>query len=258
MRVQTWLKDDSITMDWREQQKKKSDGKKKEKSDLLKKQKIEKALAVKRKNRKQRDLMGKKLIALTFDDGPNRGTTERLLDVLKEKEVQASFFVIGIMSERAPDLAKRAKKEGHEVGNHTTYHKDLRFLSAGAIQQDVGVTNNLIKSATGEEPKILRPPYGSINETVRLSVGLPMILWNIDPRDWEVREVEHIYSQVMAQAKDGGIILLHDVYDATVGATPKIIDSLRANGYEFVTVGELARLRGVALTAGQIYYDFRL
>lgn len=244
------LKDQEVIMDW---------SAKIGQRFTEKKKKLPKRTVIKLNKRlKQKDLTGKKLIALTFDDGPKRGTTERLLDILREKQVKVSFFVLGIMLEQAPEVARREKEEGHEVENHTTYHQDLRLLSADGVRQDVAITSHLIQSIIGEEPKLLRLPYGAVNDTVKASVGLPMVMWNIDARDWEVRETERIYEQVMGQAKDGGIILMHDIYETTIEAVPKLIDSLRANGYEFVTVSELARLRRVSLAPGQIYYDFRL
>ena len=241
---------DEFRVDWR-------DDKTKNTKIQKGKRKTPKRTTVELKNNlKSRDLKGKKLIALTFDDGPKRETTEELLKVLREKQVKVSFFVLGIMVEKAPDLVKRAEKEGHEIGNHTTYHKDLRLLSAEAIKQDIGITNDLIKNSTGQIPKLSRLPYGAFNETVCASVDLPIIAWNIDARDWEIRNADQIYRQVMAQVREGGVILMHDIYATTIAAVPRIIDDLRTQGYEFVTVGELARLRGVKLVSGQIYYGF--
>lgn len=223
----------------------------------------EKTAAIKRAEAKQRRLAklrqakGKKLIALTFDDGPTPGQTDRLLDILRQKKVKATFFVVGVAAERAPDLVMRAYQEGHTVGNHSTSHKDLSQLGAVEIRQDIEATNRIITQILGGvRPEFVRPPYGAINQVVLDNVGLPAILWNIDPRDWEVRETETIFSHVVGHASDGAIALMHDVYGSTVDAVPKIIDALAVAGYEFVTVDELALLKNGTLAPGQVYFNF--
>ncbi len=205
----------------------------------------------------ERILTGKKLVALTFDDGPSNLTTPRLLDVLHEKDVHATFFMLGYMARANTDIVKRAKKEGHIIASHTMYHKNLPTLSYDGIKNEVNEANSILKNATGQNPALIRPPYGNINDNVRKIANTPLILWSVDTRDWESKNPQSIVSVAMSQVHDGAIILMHDIYSTSVDAIPNLVDTLRKNGYEFVTVPELAKIRGVNLTKGNIYYNFR-
>lgn len=207
--------------------------------------------------RARRDYSGKKLVALTFDDGPSPDTTPRLLDILYEKDVMATFFVLGKMTRNAPDILLRAKKEGHTVASHTMYHQNLIRISASDVESDISEAKGIITGILGSAPTLTRPPYGNINNAVRNSVGTPLILWSVDTLDWKSRDVDAILAVTREQVHDGAIILMHDIYDSTVDAVPLIVDELRKNGYEFVTVPELAKARGVDLSAGTAYYNFR-
>lgn len=207
--------------------------------------------------RARRDYSGKKLVALTFDDGPSPETTPRLLDILYEKDVLATFFALGKMARNNPDIILRAKKEGHTVASHTMYHQNLIRISASAVESDVSEAKSVLKSILGQSPTLTRPPYGNINNAVRSSTGTPLILWSVDTLDWKSRDVSAIIETTKAQVHDGAIILMHDIYDTTVDAVPIIIDDLRKDGYEFVMISELAKARGVELVAGNSYYNFR-
>jgi len=205
----------------------------------------------------ERILEGKKLVALTFDDGPSPDTTPRLLDILQEKDVPATFFSLGNMARTNPDIIKRAKKEGHEIASHTLSHQNLIRLPAAAIQADIDEARAIIKSITGHSPHYTRPPYGNINDNVRAAVGTPMILWSVDTEDWKTKTTESIVSITMSEVHDGAIILMHDIHPTSVDAVPTLIDTLRKEGYEFVTISELTEIRGVKLENGQVYYNFR-
>ena len=205
----------------------------------------------------RRDYSDKKLVALTFDDGPSPATTPRLLDILFEKDVPATFFMLGSMARNNPDIVKRAKAEYHVVASHTMYHQNLIHISAGAVQSDIAEANSVFKGILGYVPNLARPPYGNINNTVRSAIGTPMILWSVDTLDWKSKNVDSILATTKAQVHDGAIILLHDIYDTSVDAVPLIIDELRKDGYEFVTIPELARERKVNLVSGTAYYNFR-
>ncbi len=207
--------------------------------------------------RARRDYSGKKLVALTFDDGPSSATTPRLLDILSEKDVMVTFFVLGNMARGNPDIILRAKKEGHTIASHTMYHQNLIRISASAAESDISEAKNVISSILGTAPTLTRPPYGNINDVVRNSTGTPLILWSVDTLDWKSKNVDAILATAREQVHDGAIILMHDIYDTTIDAVSLLVDEFRNDGYEFVTVQELAKARGVNLSAGTAYYNFR-
>lgn len=205
---------------------------------------------------------GDKYMAITFDDGPTGnagGRTERLLDGLRERNVHATFFLCGYRIKDFNSMAKRYRLEGHELGNHTMDHVRLdRDVSDGGLNQ-VSSNNDLIASYTGEKPTVMRPTGGAYNSTVLASMkqlGMPVILWNLDTLDWKYRDAESIRSRIVEQAEDGAIVLSHDLYETTVTGVLAAIDTLQAQGYAFVTVSELAQLKGVTLEPGVVYRDF--
>lgn len=198
---------------------------------------------------------GEKLIALTFDDGPRRSTTTRLLDGLRERGVQATFFLIGAQVEDNRDVVQRMDREGHQIGIHTYDHVQLTDLSRADFEAQVNKTRTLLKETLGHNDFLLRPPYGILDESVKEWAGCPILLWSIDPEDWKdqntAREVEHIVSS----ARDGGIILMHDIFPASVDAALEVVDRLHAQGYLFCTVDDLFAARGIPLEAGESYWN---
>lgn len=205
---------------------------------------------------RQRDLAGKKLIALTFDDGPSKFTTGRLLEVLEEKNAVATFFVLGMMVEKNPELLQ-LEVSNHEVGSHTMSHVALTKLSADELCNDTKMMDTIFIELTGEDFKLERPPYGSTNDDVKNVLDKILVTWTIDPEDWKVKNATAVRQRVVQSAFDGAIVLLHDIYETTVDAVAGIIDDLRSQGYEFVTVSELAEIRGVKLEKGTVYGSFR-
>lgn len=201
------------------------------------------------------DLEGKKLVALTFDDGPSAATTGRLLDILAEKGVRATFFVLGSRAEQNPDLLRRQVAE-HEVGSHTMGHVDMTKMSTEAVRADTEQMRGIIEAAGGKL-ELVRPPYGSVGVAAREGTGTPLMLWTVDPEDWRVRDAAMVRQRVVGAAFDGAVILMHDIYGSTVEAVGGIIDDLRAQGYEFLTVSELAEVRGVEMVNGVTYGSFR-
>lgn len=199
----------------------------------------------------------KKLVALTFDDGPEVETTPRLLDVLKARNVRATFFVMGRQVAKYPEVVKRTAEEGHEVGAHAWSHVPLTRLSASNITAEMAGVNDAVTAITGVRPTLMRPPYGAMNGRVRANVGMPLILWSVDTLDWKYQQPEVVWERALASVEDGAIILMHDVYPTTVDAVDKIIEDLRVRGYELVTISELARIRGRKLVAGESYFHFR-
>lgn len=199
---------------------------------------------------------GRKVVALTFDDGPSVATTPRLLDILAAKRAKATFFVLGYMAQRAPEVLKRQVAEGHEVESHTMSHQNLISLSGAAIQGEVQSADVVLQQAIGRPARLVRPPYGAINDTVRMNVGKPMIIWTVDPEDWKYRNSATVRANVVSRVFDGAIVLMHDIYDSTVDAVAGVIDDLRAAGYEFLTVEEMAAERGYVLQKGYSYGSF--
>ena len=204
---------------------------------------------------RKRDLTGSKLIALTFDDGPDVSTTTRLLDVLKEKQVKATFFELGNRILAASEVSKRAISEGHEVESHSMTHANLSKMSGDGVMEDYERMKEIFSEVLGYEPKYLRPPYGAVSTWVR---RLPIVLmgWTVDSRDWESRDALAILAEVQKASFDGAVILMHDIYDTTVDAVAPTIDWLRKQGYEFVTIEEMVQARGRELEPGILYGDF--
>lgn len=203
-----------------------------------------------------RVLKGKKLVALTFDDGPSSTTTPELLNVLRDKNALATFFVLGNMADNNPDIVKRAEREGHEIESHTMYHQNLIRISYEGIENDVREAKSVLSSILKHSPTLTRPPYGNYDDRVFELTGTPLILWSVDTEDWKSRDAASVATIATEQAYDGAIILMHDIYPSTVEAVPAIIDGLRANGFELVTISELADNRHVKLSAGESYYNF--
>ena len=197
----------------------------------------------------------KKKAALTFDDGPS-SFTDRLLDCLEENNAKATFFMVGTEIASFPDEVKRMKKLGCELGNHTYDHKDLATLSSDEISSEIARVDEQLVNLTGEGASVVRPPYGSVNDTVKSTVGTPMILWSIDTLDWKTQDVESTVEEVMNNVKDGSIILMHDIFSTSVDAAEILIPQLIEEGYQLVTVHELASLHQTELSAGVTYGEF--
>lgn len=194
-----------------------------------------------------------KYVALTFDDGPRQGTTDRLLDGLRQRGASVTFFLVGEQAELYPDLVKRMQAEGHQVGNHTWSHGRLEGIPVDQILTEIAKSETLLEEMLGGKNYWLRPPYGLIDPKVAEKVTVPMVKWSIDPRDWESRNTDKVVQAVLKDVKPNSIILLHDIYPTSVDAALKIIDELQTKGYLFVTVEELLRLNGVTPEAGVLY-----
>lgn len=187
----------------------------------------------------------KPTIALTFDDGPLPATTLPLLDFLKENDVKATFFILGRMAKQYPEIVKRIADEGHQIGNHTEDHKSLYILNGAGIKHQIETCQATIKLACGYQPTAFRPPYEDTNkqleQLIKSKYGLTSFLWNIDPKDWKIKNQEMITNKVIANAKPNGIVILHDIYPTTVQAVPEIIKVLKQAGYRFVTCDEIIK-----------------
>ncbi|MGE7953484.1 polysaccharide deacetylase family protein [Lysinibacillus xylanilyticus] len=181
----------------------------------------------------------KKRVALTFDDGPDAKVTPQVLAILKKYDAKATFFMVGTNVSKNPAIVEQVYEAGHEIGNHTWNHPKLTSLSTSAVKQEVDKTSNAIYNAIGQYPTVFRPPYGATNDKVRSVITTPSILWSIDTLDWKHRNADKVLSYVKASAKDGSIILMHDIHQSTANGLENVILYLQKQGYEFVTVSEI-------------------
>ena len=200
-----------------------------------------------------------KYVALTFDDGPTAGVTERLLDGLRERFVPATFFLCGYRLERCPELLQRMADEGHELGIHGQTHRYLHNCTPETVREELTETANRVEELSGVRPRLFRPPGGLTGGAVKptaADMGLSIILWSVDPEDWACHNSETVAQRILHAVRDGDIILLHDLSDTSVQAAMTVIDTLEAQGYRFCTVSELAFLRGTMPEAGEVYGRF--
>ncbi|EGG79510.1 hypothetical protein HMPREF9477_00233 [Lachnospiraceae bacterium 2_1_46FAA] len=198
----------------------------------------------------------KPMIALTFDDGPG-AEAGRILDVLEKYNARATFFMVGPMVNRYPETVKRISDLNCELGNHSTNHPKLTKLDAAGIKKEIQTTTDAIVKATGGKgPTVMRPPFGAVNETVKQTVGFPIIMWSVDTLDWKTRNTQKTIDNVLANAKDGSVVLMHDIHKPSVDAAVQLIPKLIEKGYQLVTVSELAEARGIDLQNGVKYSQF--
>ena len=197
-------------------------------------------------------------VALTFDDGPSGRFTRRLLEGLEQRNVKATFLLCGYRMKDDPKTTKRIFEEGHEIGLHGYSHDDMGKMSRKKAAKEIADTYALLPE--GCEPVFLRPPGGSSGDGLKQAAedaGLALLSWSNDPRDWAVRDADAVQAAVLADVRDGDVILLHDMSNSSVDAALGIVDSLLEQGFQFVTVSELARLRGVTPMPGKNYTCFR-
>lgn len=197
----------------------------------------------------------KKMVALTFDDGPGPYTKD-IVKCLKKNDGRATFFVLGASVDNYKDAIKEADKIGCEIGNHSYNHSNLSKLSQEEIKSQMQKTDKKVKSIIGKNTDIMRVPYGATSDNVKSAVGKPVILWSIDTLDWKTRSESKTVSAVMNNVKDGDIVLMHDIHEPTKRAALSVIPKLRKNGYQLVTVSELAKYRGYKTEKGRVYHNF--
>ena len=198
-----------------------------------------------------------KYIALTFDDGPSGRFTRRLLEGLEERGAKATFFLCGYRLREYPEEARRIFEEGHEIGIHGYSHDSMQYMSRRDIADEIVDTRDLLPE--GCRPRWMRPPGGCCSDGVRQVAeckNLGILSWSVDPKDWNTDNSAVISRTVLSTAKDGDVVLLHDMSDSSVDAALAIVDGLQARGFEFVTVSELAKLRNVTITPGKTYTAF--
>ena len=198
-----------------------------------------------------------KYVALTFDDGPSGRYTRRLLDGLLEREVKATFLLCGYRIKDYPDITQRIFDEGHEIGYHGYTHNNMKNMSRREIAAELMDTQALLPE--GCQPVFLRPPGGCCSDAVRQVAEarqLAVLNWSVDPRDWATSDTGAVERAVLKNVKDGDIVLLHDMTVSSVQAALDIVDVLKSQGYQLVTVSQLAELRGEKLRPGRTYASF--
>ncbi len=187
-----------------------------------------------------------KIMALTFEDGPSLLNTPRLLDMLRKAGAKATFFPVGSNIVKAPEVLRRIHAEGHDIGNHTWTHPKLSTMPDDKVREEIGRTQEAIIKITGTTPRFWRPPYGAVTAAQKQMImdefGMTTVLWSVDSLDWRIRDVALIPERVRQEARPGGIVLFHDIHATTVEAVPAVLEGLKADGYRFVTLTELAAL----------------
>lgn len=179
-------------------------------------------------------------VALTFDDGPNADSTPIILNALEKERVKATFFVIGLKVAANKDSLLRMQKDGNEIGNHTWAHPNLTKITRAQAEQQISQTQNAVTALGLPAPKLFRPPYEAFTKSMLAYIHMPVILWNIDPKDWKEKDPKNVAAIVEAQARSGGLIVVHD-RPTTAAAVEKIIQDLKSK-FRFVTVTELLNL----------------
>lgn len=198
-----------------------------------------------------------KLVALTFDDGPSGKYTRVLLDGLEQRGVRATFFLCGYRIEEYPELTRRICKEGHEIGLHGYSHKSMHKMSRKEIEQELHRSLQLLPE--GCSITFLRPPGGKCSKqviTAAESLGLAVLDWSVDPKDWATDDVQAIEANVLCHVRDGDVILLHDMSYSSVEAALYIVDTLQSQGFRFVTASQLAEAKGIVPLPGKVYTRF--
>lgn len=187
------------------------------------------------------DCSVKPCVALTFDDGPDRSVTPRILDSLRAHGVRATFYIVGREVAGREDIIRRMYAEGHEIGNHSWDHRDFKDLSDQEMEAEINSTQAAIAAAGVPAPVTFRPPYGSVDNRVRAHVPFPMVRWDVDTEDWLTRNPELVVAHLQHNVHPGSIILMHDKYDATATAVEMTIQAL-SQQYQLVTVSQLLAL----------------
>lgn len=192
-------------------------------------------------------------IAITFDDGPHPQNTPRLLDMLRARNIKATFYVIGKSVQEYPQVLRRTVAEGHEIGNHSQTHRLMSKLSDAEVRLEMSRCRDAVERAAGVQPRTMRPPYGGLlqrqRELVYSEFGTPTILWSCDPLDWKRPGPSVVTSRILAGTGAGGIVLAHDLHSQTVDAMPATLDGLLRRGFKFVTVSQLLAMKTEAPAA---------
>ena len=195
----------------------------------------------------------KKTVALTFDDGPSSKYNAQFLDVLARNKAHATFFMVGTMMNNCQKCVLDTYNSGNEVGSHTYNHMNIKKNNALDVNDNLKQVDDLFYKITNDHIKYVRPPYGSYSKENLENVNNPLILWNIDTEDWSHHDVDYIVNSVMENVQDGSIILMHELYETSLQALEVLLPRLYAEGYQVVSVSELANMKGKTLESGHAY-----
>lgn len=201
-------------------------------------------------------IIADKYISFTFDDGPSI-YTNKIMDILDKYNYKATFFEVGNMINRYPEVTKEVVSRGYEVGNHTTDHSNLNRLNEAKIRSKIEGNNTIFNELTGENMLLVRCPYGNSNKRVKNVIDNPIIYWSVDSRDWESRNTDKIVNLVKENTKDGDIVLFHDLYPTTLEAIEVLAEYFYLNGYRIVSVSELFQIKGKELVSHNVHYNAR-
>lgn len=197
----------------------------------------------------------KKLIAITFDDGPGRYTSD-LVDILNDNKAKATFFMLGKNILNYRDSVLKIYNNGMEIGYHSYAHTNFKRQEIDEIKSELALSNEYLKSITGETFKLIRPPYGSINEKIKNALDNPFIFWNIDTEDWRHKDTKYLSDYVLDRVSDGDIILFHDIHKSSVETMNTLLPLLYVNGFQVVTVSTLAKEFNTSLENHQVIRHF--
>jgi peptidoglycan/xylan/chitin deacetylase (PgdA/CDA1 family) len=196
------------------------------------------------------------VVAMTFDDGPHPSLTPKLLDILKERNIKCTFFLIGQNVKAYPQIVRRIIAEGHEIGAHTYTHCSLTSRSDAQIRSELQRSEEVLMTAANYRPQLIRPPYGAINTRIKQLMfsefGYSTIMWSVDPQDWRRPGVSVVTSRLVSGARPGAIMLAHDIHPPTIQAVPAMFDQLLAKGYQFVTVSQLMNMEKANMPVGVV------
>ena len=198
-----------------------------------------------------------KSVALTFDDGPSSKYNPLILETLRQNRATATFFMVGNMMNSCQSCVLETYKSGNEIGSHSWEHMNIKTNNSTKVAESLNKVNNLYHNITGDYIKLLRPPYGSYNSTNLNNINSPFILWNLDTEDWRYRDVDHIVNYIKENVSDGSIILMHELYETSYEALKVILPWLYLNGYNVVSVSELASIKNIPLEAHHAYRQFK-
>lgn len=199
------------------------------------------------------------MVALTIDDGP--GTyEEEFLDFLDSRNIKATFFLLGTQLSAHKQTVRRIVDDGHELGSHGYSHKQMTKMTGKEAVQEIKKTNKELKKITGVKATVFRPPYGDFTDYIKENAGLPIVLWNVDTLDWKYRNASRVEDQIIKGAKDGNIILIHEVYSTTLEGLKGAVDKLLAQGVRFVTATTLLTRDGSSTKSlkGKAFYSKRV
>lgn len=195
----------------------------------------------------------KKTVALTFDDGPSSKYNAQFLDVLARNKAHATFFMVGTMMNNCQKCVLDTYNSGNEVGSHTYNHMNIKKNNALDVNDNLKQVDDLFYKITNDHIKYVRPPYGAYSKENLENINNPLILWNIDTEDWSHHDVDYIVNSVMENVQDGSIILMHELYETSLQALEVLLPRLYAEGYQVVSVSELANMKGKTLESGHAY-----